>query len=172
MPSIRTADPRDAKRLARIAEQTFRDTFAAMNTPHDMALHCRASYSESIQAREITDPLMLTLISEDAGRVVGFAQLRWGAAPSCVHARAPGEILRLYVARDYHGTGIAYELMCACVRHLAEHRSDVIWLGVWERNPRAIAFYKKFGFTEVGEHVFKVGSDPQRDVVMVRPASP
>jgi ribosomal protein S18 acetylase RimI-like enzyme len=45
----------------------------------------------------------------------------------------------------------------------------VVWLGVWERNPKAIAFYKKFGFREVGAHVFPLGSDPQRDVVMARP---
>jgi ribosomal protein S18 acetylase RimI-like enzyme len=47
--------------------------------------------------------------------------------------------------------------------------SDVVWLGVWERNPRAIAFYRKFEFREAGEHVFPVGNDPQRDIVLVRP---
>jgi ribosomal protein S18 acetylase RimI-like enzyme len=166
---IRKAEYRDAKRLALIAEQTFRDTFAAVNTDENMSLHCRASYGESIQASEIADPRMVTFISEDDGRVVGFAQLRWAEAPHCVVSRAPGEILRLYVARDYHGKGVAQELMHACLHYMSDSNSDVIWLGVWERNPRAIAFYRKFGFTEVGEHIFKVGTDPQRDVVMARP---
>lgn len=169
---IRRAEHLDAKRLALVAEQTFRDTFAAVNTPEDMALHCRTSYGEALQAREIDDPRMLTLIAEDEGNAMGFAQLRWGEAPGCVVARAPGEILRLYVAREYHGKGVAHELMRACVQQLAEHQSDVVWLGVWERNPRAIAFYKKFGFTEVGEHGFRVGSDLQRDVVMARAVAP
>lgn len=47
--------------------------------------------------------------------------------------------------------------------------SDVVWLGVWERNARAIAFYKKYGFVERGEHVFLLGHDRQRDIVMACP---
>ena len=54
----------------------------------------------------------------------------------------------------------------AVVDALLERGCDVVWLGVWERNPRAISFYRKVGFAEVGEHVFQLGSDPQRDVVM------
>jgi ribosomal protein S18 acetylase RimI-like enzyme len=75
------------------------------------------------------------------------------------------------VARDCHGKGVAHDLMNACMDEMRFHRSDVVWLGVWERNPRAIAFYKKFGFLEVGVHVFPLGSDPQRDIVMSRPVS-
>ena len=114
---------------------------------------------------------MVTLLCEHGERLVGFAQLRWGEAPSCVVAEAPGEVQRLYVARDCHGKGVAHDLMNACMDEMRFHRSDVVWLGVWERNPRAIAFYKKFGFLEVGVHVFPLGSDPQRDIVMSRPAT-
>jgi ribosomal protein S18 acetylase RimI-like enzyme len=77
----------------------------------------------------------------------------------------------LYVVSDCHGTGVARDLMNACVAEIRSHRSDVVWLGVWERNPRAIAFYRKLGFLEVGEHVFSLGSDPQRDIVMARPVA-
>ena len=111
-------------------------------------------------------------IAEDGGDfngMVGFAQLRWGGAPGCVVAVAPGEVQRLYVARDYHGKGVAHDLMNACLDEMTSHRSDVAWLGVWERNPRAIAFYRKFGFVEVGEHVFLLGRDRQRDIVLARP---
>jgi len=151
-----------------IAEATFRDTFAAINTPEDMDLHCRTSYSEAIQADEIADPDRVTLLCDYGGRLVGFAQLRWGKAPSCVVAEAPGEVQRLYVISEFHGKGLAHDLMNACIDELASHRSDVAWLGVWERNPKAISFYKKFGFHEVGEHVFRLGRDPQRDIVMAR----
>jgi ribosomal protein S18 acetylase RimI-like enzyme len=171
LPAIRRAHRHDARQLAAIAEETFRDAFASVNTPEDMALHCRASYSEAIQAREIADPLMVTLLCEQREMLVGFAQLRWGKAPGCVVADAPGEIQRLYVARDFHGKGVAHDLMIACMDEMAIHRSDVVWLGVWERNPRAIAFYRKFGFLEVGTHVFPLGNDPQRDIVMARPVT-
>lgn len=168
MPTIRRADRHDARQLSLFAERTFRDTFDAMNAPENMALHCRTSYSEAIQAAEICDPNRVTLLCECEERLVGFAQLRWVDAPSCVTASAPGEIQRLYVVGDRHGQGVARELMNACIDEMRHRRSDVVWLGVWERNPRAITFYKKFGFVEVGDHVFPLGSDPQRDIIMAR----
>ncbi|NUO74259.1 MAG: GNAT family N-acetyltransferase [Frateuria sp.] len=165
---IREANPTDAGQLAQLAEVTFRETFGAANTAQDMELHCRSHYGEAIQADEIVDPSRVTLLAKQDGRLVGFAQVRWRAAPGCVVARAPGEIQRLYVASDWHGKGVAQALMHACIEEMRARGSDVAWLGVWEHNPRAIAFYRKFGFAPVGEHVFPLGGDPQRDIVMAR----
>lgn len=95
-------------------------------------------------------------------------RLRWCDAPDCVAAQSPGEIQRLYVVDAWHGKGIAQDLMHACIREMEARGSDVAWLGVWERNPRAISFYRKFGFVEVGDHFFSLGNDPQRDIVMAR----
>jgi ribosomal protein S18 acetylase RimI-like enzyme len=139
-----------------------------MNTAEHMEIHCRSSYSEDIQAAEIANPGVVTLLSEHEGRLVGFAQLRWGEAPGCIAAKRPGEIQRLYVIVDWHGKGIAQELMSACIEELQQQGSDALWLGVWESNPRAISFYEKFGFVAVGEHTFPLGGDPQRDIIMVR----
>lgn len=171
MLTLRKAEPTDAAELSRLAEQTFRDTFGAANSDEDMDLHCRTRYGVSIQAAEIASTTMLTLLGEDDGRLVGFAQLRWEGAPECVTAQAPGEIQRLYVDAAWHGKGVAQQLMHACIAEMEAHGSDVVWLGVWERNPRAIAFYRKFGFVQVGDHVFPVGGDPQRDIVMARPVA-
>ncbi|HYL72161.1 MAG TPA: GNAT family N-acetyltransferase [Candidatus Dormibacteraeota bacterium] len=168
MPTIRKAELRDALRLAELAESTFRDTFGALNTAEDMALHCRSYYGEALQAAEIASADGITLVSAAGQQLVGYAQLRWGRAPACVSGRAAGEIQRLYVARDWHGKGVARELMEACIEALVRRGSDVLWLGVWERNLRAIAFYRKYGFVAVGDHVFPLGRDPQRDIVMAR----
>lgn len=169
MPMVRKAEAGDARELARIAEATFRDTFESVNSVEDMTLHCQTSYGEHVQAAEIGDPQRTTLLCLEAGIVTGFAQLRWNGAPTCVQADAPGEIQRLYVVRAWHGRGIAPILMAACLEEMKRRGSDAVWLGVWEKNPRAIAFYRKFGFREVGEHVFTLGADRQRDLVMVRP---
>ena len=171
LSDIRRARRQDAAHLSALAEETFRDTFAAANTPEDMDRHCRTHYGPAIQAEEIADPNRVTLLCEQGGRLVGFAQLRWGKAPGCVVAAAPGEIQRLYVVAACQGKGIAHDLMDACMDELTRRGSDVVWLGVWERNPKAIAFYRKSGFREVGEHVFPLGGDPQRDIVMARPVS-
>lgn len=172
MPAIEKARIGDAQQLAQLAEDTFRTTFATANTDENMALHCRQSYGENIQAAEIADPNRSTLLCKDRGVLMAYAQLRWGSAPGCVSGRAAGEIQRLYVAREWQGKGIAQQLMHACLNEMKARGSDVAWLGVWERNPRAIAFYRKFGFVEVGSHVFPLGNDPQRDILMARLIAP
>jgi len=166
--TIRRAQPSDARQLSIVAEATFRQTFAAHNSREDMDSFCASAYGEAIQAAEIANPAMVTLLANAGDALVGFAQLRWARTPACVAASAAGEIQRLYVVGDFHGKGIAPMLMDACLQAMVSRGSDVAWLGVWERNPKAIAFYRKFGFFEVGEHVFRVGSDPQRDIVMAR----
>lgn len=133
-----------------------------------MDAHCRGSYSEELQAAEIANPDMVTLLAQYGEEPVGFAQLRWGEAPSFVQGNSPGEIQRMYVASSWHGKGVAQTLMAACIEKIKAHGSDMVWLGVWERNPRAIAFYRKFGFVERGDHIFLLGQDRQKDIVMAR----
>jgi len=166
--TVRAANVRDASTLAAIAEATFRDTFGAENSAEDMDAFCKARYGEPIQAAEIANPNMTTLLCEQDRSLIGFAQLRFDEAPRCVVAKAPGEIQRLYVAKMFHGLGVAHQLMKRSLAEMSSRARDVVWLGVWERNFRATAFYRKFGFIEVGDHVFMLGSDRQRDIIMAR----
>lgn len=168
MTHIRKAGEKDASALAQLAERTFRDAFADANTPEHMDLHCRTHYREDVQAAEIRDPDRITLVCEIDGGLVGYAQLRCKSAPSCVAGSKPAEIQRLYVDRAWHGKGVAQALMSSLLASARNRNADAIWLGVWERNPRAISFYAKSGFSVVGEHVFVLGGDPQRDLVLAR----
>ena len=169
-PIIRNATVADAAALAALEERTFRDTFEASNSREDMALHCSASFGEAIQRREIMDPNLEILVCEQHGSLIAFAQIRWGRPPACVRATRPVEIQRFYVSREHHGLGLAKSLMDKAITAARARDADVIWLGVWEHNPRAIAFYRKWDFVEVGDHVFQLGTDPQRDIIMTRPA--
>lgn len=166
----------DAGALARLAEETFRAAFAASNPAENMQRHCESSYGASIQLAEIRDPNLETWLAEDGGRLVAYAQLRRGKVPAAVVARRPVEILRFYVHSDAHGKGVAQALMAHALGRASQLGADVVWLGVWEHNPRAIAFYRKQGFEAVGEQVFMMGDDPQRDLlmrlVMRSPSSP
>jgi ribosomal protein S18 acetylase RimI-like enzyme len=167
--SIRRAIAGDAKALAEVAESTFRATFGEENSTEDMNAHCRNNFSETIQCAEILDSRMVNLICDSKGTTIGFAQLRWGTPPASVTALRPVEIQRLYVVGSAHGKGVAQALMAACIEEIRQQACDVVWLGVWEKNPRAIAFYRKTGFVEVGEHIFRLGADPQRDLIMAKP---
>jgi ribosomal protein S18 acetylase RimI-like enzyme len=169
MATLRDATAADAAALAVLAERTFRETFAASNTRANLDAFCAGAYGETIQGHEIADPQRETLLAEMDGALVGFGQLRWGQPPDCVRAARPAEVQRLYVDAPWHGRGVAQALMAELLARAERGGADQVWLGVWEHNPRAIAFYRKHGFAPVGDHLFVVGEDPQRDVVMVRP---
>jgi GNAT superfamily N-acetyltransferase len=131
-----------------------------------MDLHCARSYGEAVQRREIVDPKLETWVAESDGRLVAYAQLCFGAAPPCVAGAAPVEVQRFYVDAEHHGKGLAQELMAVLLARARARGADAVWLGVWERNPRAIAFYRKCGFEPCGDQVFLLGRDPQRDLVL------
>ena len=82
---------------------------------------------------------------------------------------APLELKRLYVAAAWHGRGVAQALMDAALMAARTCGARTLWLGVWERNPRAAAFYAKHGFRRVGEHTFVLGEDVQTDWLLARP---
>jgi diamine N-acetyltransferase len=163
---IRPANASDAASLAALAERTFRETFAIDNSGEDIDLHCARKFSAEIQGEEIASPHMTTLLAEVAGELVGFAQLRLAHPAACVKADRPAELHRIYVLSEWHGRGLARELMRAVCAAAARAGCDCIWLGVWERNLKAIAFYRKCGFAVVGDHPFVLGRDRQRDLIM------
>lgn len=164
---IATADR--AAALAEVMERTFRATFGESTAEEHMAEHCRSSYGEAIQRTEIANPDITTLLCIDDESIAGFVQIRSGERPACVVGLRPVELHRIYVDSPWHGKGVAALLMNAALDDAARRGADGVWLGVWEENPRAIRFYAKFGFVEVGEHIFHVGSDAQRDLLMSRP---
>jgi len=166
--SIRDATPADAASLSEFASWIFHESFAWGNDVGDMAAYMADAFTAERQRAEIEEPGAVTLLVEHAGALVGFAPLRRGAAPSCVQGAAPVELKRFYVATSWHGRGVAQSLMSAVLERARGAGGDSIWLGVWAPNARAIAFYRKAGFEEVGTHVFQLGTDAQTDLVMRR----
>lgn len=166
---IRRATSADAAALAEFGARTFYETFAADNTPEDMEKHLASAWGAGLQRAEIEDPQLDTLLAVDArGSFAGFAQLHAGRAPACVATRQPVELRRFYVDKPWQGQGVARELMSAVEREARARGAHELWLGVWERNQRAQAFYRKCGFRAVGTQIFVVGSDPQTDQVMLK----
>ena len=169
---IRTADARDGDLLAKLGAQTFRDTFAPDNTPQDMAAYLAKSFGPECQAAELADPGTTFLIAETAGEAVGYARLKLGPAPACIVGERPAEIVRLYAVTGWIGRGVGAALMQACLECAGRLKCDVVWLDVWERNQRAIEFYRRWSFVEVGTQDFVLGSDVQHDLLMQRRLAP
>lgn len=169
---IRRGIATDAPALAEIAARTFADAFGADNHPEDLQAHLSSSYGVTQQFQELNDPNVTTLLACASLCVVGYAQIRYHSPPPCVVVDQPIELHRFYVDRSAHGTGVAQILMAAVRSVAVERGGRHLWLGVWERNPRAIAFYRKVGYAEVGSTYFCVGSDRQTDRVMVAAVNP
>jgi GNAT superfamily N-acetyltransferase len=166
--TTRLATPADAALLASLAATAFSDTFAADNTAENMALYLAGSFGESIQRDELSDPRHVVIFAEQFGDVVGYAMLRDGVAPEAVAAADAIEIARLYAVKRLVGAGVGAALMQRCIDEAAARNKRTLWLAVWERNARAIAFYQRWGFIDVGSQVFMLGHDRQTDRVMAR----
>ena len=166
--AIRRGTPGDAGLLSELGARTFSETFAADNTADDLAAYLAASFNIARQTAELEDPATTFLIAEVDGHAAGYAQLHDGEPEKGVEGPNPVELVRLYVSRDWLGRGLGEQLMRACLDEARQAGYETIWLGVWERNARAQAFYRKWDFRTVGEHMFPLGSDLQRDILMER----
>lgn len=167
---IRNATTEDAEVLAHLAEHTFRDAFASDNTPDDLEAYVREAFSVETVRRELEDDTSTFLIAVVDGREepIGYAKLRSGAPGPGVTGQDPVELQRIYVDQSAIGQGLGAALMAECLDAARAGGHRTLWLGVWERNDRAIAFYEKWGFDAVGSHVFTLGSDDQTDLIMQR----
>lgn len=168
--SIRQATDEDARRLTDLSYTTFWDAFAhhPKNAPDDLAHYMRQAFSIEQITAELADKRSVFLIGEIDGKPAGYAKLIVGSIEPGVTAQRPIELARLYSHQEYLGKGVGQDLMNACFDLARRHGHDVMWLGVWEFNPRAQRFYEKNGFHAVGRHTFQLGSDPQTDLLMQR----
>ena len=165
---IRQATIDDAKLLTDLSYTTFWDAFAhhPKNAPDDLAHYMRQAFNIEQIAVELAEANSIFLIAELSGKPAGYAKLIVGSIEDGITATRPIELSRLYSHQEYLGKGVGQNLMDAGFELAKKNDHDVMWLGVWEFNPRAQAFYLKNGFREVGRHTFQLGSDPQTDLLM------
>lgn len=166
--SLRDVTLDEAGPLAEFGARTFYESFADGNTADDMRKHLESAWNLDRQRAELGDPHIDTMvITDEAGRWLGFVQLRANKVSEGVPAQGSIELWRFYVDRAFHGRGVAAAMMEGAKQRARSRGATSMWLGVWERNERAKAFYAKHGFRQVGRQIFVVGSDPQTDHVML-----
>ena len=165
---VREASAADAKLLTDLAYTTFWDAFAhhPKNAPDDLNHYMRQAFNVEQTSAEIADTRNLFLIASFGDDTAGYAKLAFERIEPGVTSERPVELGRLYSHQRFLGMGVGQTLLDTCFERAREAGSDVMWLGVWEFNPRARAFYEKNGFRVVGSHVFQLGKDPQTDLLM------
>lgn len=163
---IRKAAFGDLEALQKIGRDTFSETFTESNTEADMQQYLAVNFSLDKLTCEITDNNSLFFIAWDEESAIGYLKVNLGQAQTELQEEHSLEIERIYVLNAYHGKKVGQFLYEKALEVAGQLRKSSVWLGVWEKNPRAIRFYEKNGFVTFGTHVFKMGTDEQTDLMM------
>jgi ribosomal protein S18 acetylase RimI-like enzyme len=162
--TLRVATVSDADTLTRVGKETFSDTFAAMNTVENIEKYLNNTFTVDQLRKELNDPRCTFILLYEGKQVAGYAKLRKG--DNDLNEVRKLVIERIYAGKQYIGKKAGKALMQTCLDIARRENYDAVWLGVWEHNVRAIAFYHSWGFKTVGAHPFWLGDDIQTDLVM------
>jgi len=164
--TITTATIKDAPALTALGIETFCETFAKDNRKEDMDKYIAEEMNQARITEELNDKSNLFFLAYSNGTLTGYAKVCSRKKPDAPEGNAPLEIERIYVRKEHQGTKTGAALMQQCIDYASSHEHDVIWLGVWEQNFKAVNFYKQWGFEFCGSHPFRLGDDIQTDVLM------
>jgi ribosomal protein S18 acetylase RimI-like enzyme len=163
---ITTASRKDLPALQQIAKETFFETFREANTEADMNKYLNENFTETKIEQELNNPESTFCIAWEEEIPIGYLKVNFAYAQTELQDESSLEIERIYVKSAYHGQKVGQLLYEKALEIAQEHRKSYIWLGVWEKNPKAIRFYEKNGFVAFDKHIFKFGEDEQTDVMM------
>lgn len=152
--------------LRQLSQRLFTTTYAAQNTPENMALYCRNAFSEKNFTEDFSRETIQYLLATETQQIVGYAKLILGKSGSSELARNEAELARFYVDVPFQGTGLATAFMAYCQQWMRQQGYRSMRLGVWPQNARAVRFYQKEGFKKIGTAIFLLGTDPQTDDIM------
>lgn len=154
------------QQLQHIGRQTFYETFSAVNSEENMAVYLNESFATEKLIAELKNENSLFYFALLDNYVIGYLKLNFGAAQTEMKDANALEIERIYVLKDFHGKRVGQLLYNKAMQIAKEINADYIWLGVWEKNFRAMNFYQKNGFAEFDKHIFRLGDDEQTDIMM------
>jgi len=170
-PLIRHATLDDVPLLCRLGAATFRETYRAISDPREVDEYADEHFTSDRVADWFREPCARTLLAFTGDAAAGYAHLRHAKVPACVLDRKAIELRRLYLLGTAQGAGLGGAMMAALLAQAAELEARTIWLGAYDRNVRALAFYARRGFVQVGTHEFEFGGRIYADPVLTRPVA-
>lgn len=156
----------DMDELRMLAIRTYYETFAALNTPENMEEYLRRAFAREKLSRELSDKNSMFFLLRADDKPAGYLKVNEAPSQTDVNDPASLEIERIYVSGEFQGEGLGRYLMEHAIRMAAARKKKYVWLGVWEKNEKAIRFYKRNGFCRIGTHSFVMGEDEQTDYIM------
>ena len=164
--NIEQIDIANLVELQNVGRRTFYETYSNENTEEDMDKYLAENFSIELLSNELCNPSSEFYLARIEKEVVGYLKLNFGQAQTGKDNHDGVEIERIYVLKQYHGKKVGQVLYSKAMEIAKRRNSRYVWLGVWEKNPRAIRFYEKNGFIEYDKHVFVLGNDKQTDLMM------
>jgi GNAT superfamily N-acetyltransferase len=158
----------DVPLLCHLGAATFRETYRAISDPREVDDYAGTHFTAAKVEAWLRQPRARTLLAFADGTAAGYAHLRLAAVPACVPDRQAIELSRLYLLAAAQGGGLGGALMDAALAQAAGLGARSVWLGVYDRNLRALAFYARRGFVQVGTHDFEFGGRLYADPVLTR----
>jgi ribosomal protein S18 acetylase RimI-like enzyme len=156
----------EASTLLELAKTTFSEAFADQNNPADFKLYMDSAFTREKITSELHNPLSEFYFATIAGSIIGYLKLNSGLAQSELQDEDGLELERIYLIEEYQGKGIGEQLLSFAIARARSLQKSYIWLGVWEKNTRAINFYERNGFSVFDKHDFLLGTDLQTDIML------
>lgn len=163
---VEKAELTEVEQLQIISKQTFFESFADWNTKENMQMYLDEGFTIDKLNIELANPNSEFYFAKLNNKIIGYLKINFGQAQTDLKDNNALEIERIYVFKEFHGKQVGQILYETALNIAKQTNADYLWLGVWEKNPRAISFYKKNGFIEFDKHIFKLGDDDQMDIMM------
>ncbi|MCM2302303.1 MAG: GNAT family N-acetyltransferase [Flavobacteriaceae bacterium] len=164
--NIKKVELNEIDDLQKISRQTFAETFSSDNSSDNMKVYLEQELSSEKLMSELSNINTEFYFAKSAHKVIGYLKLNFGRSQKEIQDEKAVEIERIYVLKEFYGKQIGQKLYDKAIQIARQKNADYVWLGVWEKNPRAIRFYQKNGFIAFDKHLFKLGDDEQTDIMM------
>src|SRR5680860_534774 len=159
----------DVEELEQISRQTYINAFSWGNSPENMLAYLDSSLSEEKLCEELKEPNSEFYFAEMNHKTIGYIKVNFDAAQTDLDDHDAMELERIYVIKEFQGKKYGQKLLNKVLEIAKKNQMDYLWLGVWEKNERAIRFYERNGFSVTGSHPFRMGDEIQTDLIMKLP---
>ena len=154
--TFRAARPDDALCLGVLSTQVFLDTYATQGIRPALAREVLAQHSVAVYEALLAEAGVTILVAECAGHLVGFSQVGNGVGNKQLPSAAASELKRLYVQERFAGRGVGRDLLRLAEKAAAARGAEMLWLTAWEGNVRALQFYPRCGYEDLGGTVYTI----------------
>ena len=157
--------------LQEVSIQTFTETFKDNNSEKSLNDYLNTAYELTKLEKELENPHSEFYFAYFNNELAGYLKININDAQSEKMGENALEVERIYIKKSFKRRGIGRHLIETAEQLAKKYQKNLMWLGVWEYNPKAIAFYETLGFKVIGAHSFFMGEEEQTDLIMSKQLS-